>query len=92
MHTYTHTHLHARMHSVQNSDSCLLTLFSFEDFSLGGQSYWAGALHLYGPIPVLSWVSGQRIKLHSFLTGGNLSASGNSNSDKEDKCVQVHWN
>ena len=55
---------------------CFVTLSSFEDFSLGGHAYWAGALHLYGPIPILSWASGQRIKLHSFLTGGNLTASG----------------
>lgn len=43
-----------------------------QDFSLGGEAYWASGLHLYVPIPILSWATGYRIKFHSFVNAGNI--------------------
>ena len=39
--------------------------------------YWASGVHLFAPLPLISNPSlVQRIKLHSFLTAGNLVESG----------------
>lgn len=43
--------------------------------SIGGDVYWAGALHFYTPLPFISSKNtfSQLFKLHGFLNGGNLT-------------------
>ena len=45
-------------------------------YSKGGECYWASGLHLFAPLPLITNSFLQRIKLHSFLTAGNLIESG----------------
>ena len=84
-HGYTHTpgFLFPR---IKKSPSSLLWLFTIVGYSLGGDMYWAGGLHLYRPLPYPSgeffkrigmhaYPSGEffrRIRMHAFLNAGNL--------------------
>lgn len=43
-----------------------------QGFSLGGEAYWANGLHLYCPLPYTSGEFFRRIRIHSFITSGNL--------------------
>ena len=41
-------------------------------FSRGGEAYWATGAHLYLPLPLVRNELIRRIRIHSFLTAGNL--------------------
>lgn len=43
--------------------------------SVGGEMYWAAALHLYTPLPFRPGHNGfgDLFRLHGFINGGNLS-------------------
>ena len=45
-------------------------------YSKGGESYWASGVHIFAPLPLITNAFLRRIKLHSFLTAGNLIESG----------------
>ncbi len=46
--------------------------YCYVGYSLGGEAYWASGLHLYAPLPFVSNELLRRIRLHSFVTAGNL--------------------
>ena len=46
------------------------------DWSVGGEAYWAVGSHLYVPLPVMSWLTGQHLKGHGFVNAGNLISTG----------------
>ena len=46
-------------------------------FSLGGEAYWASGVHLYIPLPLVPSNSlFDRIRMHSFITTGNVIRNG----------------
>ncbi|CAI8027878.1 Sorting and assembly machinery component 50 homolog [Geodia barretti] len=46
-----------------------------QGYSKGGESYWASGVHIFAPLPLITNAFLRRIKLHSFLTAGNLIES-----------------
>lgn len=47
----------------------------YDGNAVGGEVYWAAALHVYTPLPFISGSKsfGNLFRLHGFINGGNLS-------------------
>ena len=53
-------------------------LISIVGYSKGGEAYWATGVHIYTPLPLLTNELLRRIKIHSFLTAGNIIECGST--------------